>query len=74
MAPLPPLATVAELETWLQVEAGTAPQGPPHWPWTWRRGCAGEARCPFTERESTASLPVVDGRITPAGPCWTSCP
>ncbi|WP_247223622.1 hypothetical protein [Streptomyces scabiei] len=27
-----------------------------------------EARCPFTIRDSTASLPIVDGVITPAGP------
>ncbi|MBJ6623651.1 hypothetical protein [Streptomyces sp. DHE17-7] len=69
MAPLPPLATVAELETWLQVEAGTAPQGAAALALDVASGLVrGEARCPFTERESTASLPVVDGRITPAGP------
>lgn len=69
MAPLPPLATVMELEDWLQVDRGTAPSAAA----TLALGVASrlvreEARCPFTVRTSTASLPIVDGVITPAGP------
>ncbi|MGV4890409.1 hypothetical protein ACSR0Z_28095 [Streptomyces viridosporus] len=69
MAPLPPLATVAELEKWLQVDPGAAPQGAAQLALDVASGLVrGEARCPFTVRDSTASLPVVDGTVTPAGP------
>lgn len=69
MAPLPPLATVLELEKWLQVDPGTAPQDAAQLALDVASGLVrGEARCPFTKRTSTASLPIVDGVITPAGP------
>ncbi|MDX2802381.1 hypothetical protein [Streptomyces scabiei] len=69
MAPLPSLATVAELETWLQVAPGAAPQDAAQLALdVASRLVRGEARCPFTKRTSTASLAIVDGAITPAGP------
>ncbi|MDX3044103.1 hypothetical protein PV383_44125 [Streptomyces caniscabiei] len=69
MAPLPPLATVTELEDWLQVDHGTAPQAAATLALDVASGLVrAEARCPFTIVESTASLPIVDGTITPAGP------
>lgn len=69
MAPLPSLATVAELEKWLQVDPGAAPQDAAQLALDVASGLVrGEARCPFTKRTSTASLPIVDGTITPAGP------
>ncbi|MEF9903676.1 hypothetical protein [Streptomyces sp. P9-A2] len=69
MAPLPPLATVTELETWLQVDPGAAPQGAATLALDVASGLVrDEARCPFTMRVSTASLPIEDGVITPAGP------
>lgn len=69
MAPLPPLATVQELEKWLQVDPGTAPQEAAALALDVASELVrGAARCPFTKRTSTASLPIVDGVITPAGP------
>lgn len=69
MAPLLSLATVAELEQWLQVDPNTAPYGAAQLALDVASGLVrGEARCPFTKRTSTASLPIVDGVITPAGP------
>lgn len=69
MAPLPSLATVQELEKWLQVDPGMAPQDAAQLALDVASGLVrGEARCPFTVRTSTASLPIVDGAITPAGP------
>jgi len=69
VAPLPSLATVMELENWLQVDRGAAPQAAADLALDVASGLVrAEARCPFTIRDSTASLPIVDGVITPAGP------
>lgn len=67
--PLPPLATVHELEDWLQVDHGTAPQAASELALTIAsRLVRNEARCPFTVRDSIASLPIVDGAIALPGP------
>lgn len=66
---LPPLATVPELEDWLQVDHGLAPQAAAALALNVASGLVrAEARCPFTIRDSTASLAIVDGVITLAGP------
>ncbi|MEW1568316.1 hypothetical protein AB0454_35730 [Streptomyces sp. NPDC093509] len=66
---LPPLATVMQLEDWLQVDHGRAPQNAAELALGIASGLVrGEARCPFTVKDSTASLPVFDGVICPAGP------
>lgn len=69
MAALPPLATVEQLEDWLQVPRGSAPA----------ETCAlalrvasklvrDEARCLFVRRQDTVALRIVEGRVRLPGP------
>lgn len=69
MAALPPLATVEQLEDWLQVPRGSAPANT----------CAlalrvasklvrNEARTLFVRREDTVALRIVDGLVRLPGP------
>ncbi|MDX2551331.1 hypothetical protein [Streptomyces stelliscabiei] len=67
--PLPPLATVEQLEDWLQVPRGSAPENTV----TLALDIASdmvrrEAKQTFTVRTSTLSVRIDDGRIMLAGP------
>ncbi len=69
MAALPPLATVEQLEDWLQVPRGSAPTNTV----TLALDIASdlvrrEAKNTFTVRTSTLAVRIVDGRISLAGP------
>jgi len=69
VAPLPPLATIEQLEDWLQVPRGSAPVNTV----TLALDIASdmvrrEAKATFTVRTSTLSVRIDEGRITLAGP------
>ncbi|MEW1754699.1 hypothetical protein [Streptomyces angustmyceticus] len=67
--PPPPLATVEELEDWLQVPRGTAPVNTVSLALDIASGLVrAEARCMFTARTDTIDLRIVDGTIKVPGP------
>lgn len=69
MAALPALATVAELEDWLQVPRGSAPVATVTLALDIASGLVrSEARCTFTRRTDTFALRIVDGVVRLPGP------
>jgi hypothetical protein len=69
VAPLPPLATVEQLEDWLQVPRGSAPENTVNLALAIASDMVRrEARNTFTVRTTTLGLRVEDGRIALAGP------
>lgn len=67
--PLPPLATVAQLEDWLQVPRGSAPENTVSLALDIASDMVRrEARQTFTVRTSTLSVRIDDNRIALAGP------
>lgn len=64
MAALPPLATVEQLEDWLQVPRGSAPQNTCELALrVASKLVRNEARCLFVRREDTVALRIVDGHV-----------
>ncbi|MDX2538587.1 hypothetical protein [Streptomyces scabiei] len=67
--PLPPLATLDQLEDWLQVPRGSAPENTVNLALAIASDMVRrEARQTFTVRTSTLSVRIDDGRIMLAGP------
>ena len=69
MAALPPLATITQLEDWLQVPRGSAPVNTCELALrVASKLVRNEARCLFVRREDTVALRIVEGRVRLPGP------